>query len=143
MAIALRSPKLAVDVAASGLIAITDVAVGGRWGGGVPGWVTLSDGTGSFILPLSAHSVEATGDSIRLTFGRLSSRELGTIQFRMDVALRLDNDGLELKILELGCPLQLISVEYPAHLHTTVSGAGSAYVAVPFNRACAGSPGAG
>ncbi len=134
MAGSLRSQKLAIDVGPTGLIAITDAAKGVRWGGSVPGWVTLSSPKGTFTLALSASSVEARAGAIHVEFGPLASRELGKVPFGMTAVLALDDRGLELEIRELTCAMTLVSVEYPAHLFTTVSGTADCYVAVPFKQ---------
>lgn len=114
-----------VQIMDGGAVALEDRQKSVRWGGHVPGWVTMLDACGIPVryalgAPETVHRTQTGVRAIYMAGG-----------YRFEASFALDGPELTLTINELACEGTLVSLEYPAHMLRVDAGVEGGYVVVP------------
>lgn len=109
----------------NGSVSLIDTVHQVRWGGKVPGWVTVENESGQKErLAIGAPAqVNRTENGVKVTYN--------TQAFSFVATFALDNAELEISLQQQSCRGTLVSLEYPAHMLRVDSGEKDGYVVIP------------
>lgn len=109
----------------NGAVAFIDRQTGTRWGGNVPGWVTMRSSDGNeqrtaLAAPTSVNRVECGAKVAYAANG-----------FAFTAVFCFTDAGITLTIEETACEGTLVSLEYPAHMLRIDAGVRDGYTVIP------------